>query len=237
MAFLAEAVGGIGGRDGGSIGARPPGIVELESSSSGERSGNGFGGEEGGDVVRVGKAGVGGIIKCKGEVWAGDSGGEYIGESGDGEGLEARDGEGVRGGLNSRSSVGDILVDENFLRGGDVDDLNFFRTGGEICLGDFLGEDRRGDLILPAFGRVTGGGLGLMPGSLVRGDRGKDSFKCFCLGGDFFVRGGDGGGGAALRAGIVIGDGTFVTGKSVGGDGDASFSSSLFNIGGLSYFS
>ena len=123
------------------------------------------------------------------------------------------------------------------MRGGVAEALNFFRTGGEICLGDFLGEDLRGDLILPALGRVTGGGLGFMLGSLVSGDRGMDSFKCFCLGGDFFMRGGEGGGGAALRAGMVMGEGTFVTGNSVGGDGDASFSSSLINIGGLSYSS
>ena len=56
------------------------------------------------------------------------------------------------------------------------------------------------------------------------------SFKCFCFGGDFFVSGGEGGGGAALRAGMVIGEGTFVTGNSVGGDG----SGSLNNKGGLS---
>ena len=68
IAFLADAVGGIGGRDGGGIEGKPPGIVEVESSSSGDKSGNGLGGEGGGDVVLVGNAGVGGIMKCKGEV-------------------------------------------------------------------------------------------------------------------------------------------------------------------------
>lgn len=133
--------------------------------------------------------------------------------------------------------MGEILVGEIFFRGCVAEALNFFLTGGDICFGDFLGEDLRGDLILPAFGMVTGGGFGFMLGSLVSGDRGMDSFKCFCLGGDFFMKGGDGGGGAALRAGIVIGEGTFVTGNSVGGDGEASFSSSLINTGGLSYSS
>ena len=65
MAFLAEDDGGIGGIEGGGIDGNPPGIVEQESSSSGDRSG--LGGEGAGDVVRVGNAGVGGIMKCKGE--------------------------------------------------------------------------------------------------------------------------------------------------------------------------
>ena len=48
------------------------------------------------------------------------------------------------------------------------------------------------------------------------------------------MRGGEGGGGAALSAGIVIGDGTLVTGNSVGGDGDASFKGSRCKTGGIS---
>ena len=93
MAFFAEDDGGIGGMEGGGIDGNPPGIVELESSSSGDKSV--FGGDGAGDIVRVGNAGVGGIIKCKGGEWcSGDNGGEYIGETADGDGV-ALDGDGV----------------------------------------------------------------------------------------------------------------------------------------------
>ena len=80
---------------------------------------------------------------------------------GDGDGDDILEGEGVLGGWNSLSSGVNNLVGEIFL-GDTAEALNFFLTGGEICLGDFLGEDLRGDLILPAFGRLTGGGLGFV---------------------------------------------------------------------------
>ena len=232
MAFLAEDDGGIGGIEGGGIDCNPPGIVEQESSSSGDRSG--LGGEGAGDVVRVGKAGVGGIMKCKGEWCSGDSGGEYIGETGDGDGV-ALDGDGVLGGWNSRSSVGEILTGEIFFVGDVGKVFGFLLIGGEICFGDLRGDDLRGDLeTLAGLGMATGGGLGLVGTSLTRGEWGLVSFSCFSLGGDFLCRGGEGGGGAALRAGIVIGEGTLLTGNSVGGEGDASFSGSLCNTGGPS---
>lgn len=233
MTFFAAEVGGIGGSEGGGIEGKPPGIVELESSSSGDKSS--LGGDGGGVVVREGNAGVGGIMNCNGELCAGETDGEYIGETAVGDGVEILEGEGVLGVWNSLSSVGDIFTGEIFFVGDEGVALGFFLIGGENCFGDLRGEDLRGDFeILAAFGRVNGEGLGLTDVSLARGEKGLTSFNCFCLGGDFFVTGGNGGGGAALRAGIVIGDGTLLTGNSVGGEGDASFSGSLIKTGGFS---
>lgn len=91
------------------------------------------------------------------------------------------------------------------------DKLPFLLDVGET-LGDFLGDFLVKDLVnLLGFGICTGDGLALVM-SFNNGDSGLTSLKPgLGFGGDIFfdAAGGDGGGGAAFRAGIVIGDGTF----------------------------
>jgi hypothetical protein len=121
--------------------------------------------------------------------------------------------------VNGNDFMGDVL-------GGDM--LPFFFDVGEI-FGDFLGDTLRGDLTtLTVLATGTGKGLGVND-SFTSGDIGFCSFsKDLGFGGDIFLAGwgGDGGGGAAFRAGIVIGDGTFC-GENGGEIGEASFSDSL----------
>jgi len=107
-------------------------------------------------------------------------------------GLKLRRGDGVRG-----SEVEEVSM--NSLEGvGDGDRL-FFLIGGDI-LGVFLGEVFL-ELVLIDRGVV-------LRISLKSGDWDRCSLG-FGFGGDFFNgAGGDGGGGAALRAGMVMGEGT-----------------------------
>lgn len=88
-------MGGIGGKDGGGITGRSTlvGVRSVSSSSVDNCLDNG---EAGGE--RVGKAGVAGIWKLRGETLSGDEDGEYMGDDGaDGDGLELRRGDGVLG--------------------------------------------------------------------------------------------------------------------------------------------
>lgn len=96
----------------------------------------------------------------------------------------------------------------------------FFEANGET-FGDFFGDNF---LLVEGFCGGGGfGGKGLII-SLNNGEGDLDSLiSVLGLGGDFFnVVGGEGGGGAAFRAGIVIGDGTFL-GEKAGDIGDPSF--------------
>ena len=67
--------------------------------------------------------------------------------------------------------MGEVLTGEIFFVGDVGKVFGFLLMGGEICFGDLRGDDLRGDLeTLAAFGRVTGGGLGLESTSFKSGD-------------------------------------------------------------------
>lgn len=117
-----------------------------------------------------------------------------------GDGLALRRGDGVRGdwkSINGNDFEGDVF-------GGDM--LPFFFPFGET-FEDFLGAKRFNGLL--GLGICTTAGFKI---SVTNGDMGFTSFiRGLGFGGDIFFEGagGEGGGGAALRAGIVIGEGTF----------------------------
>lgn len=161
-------------------------------------------------------AGVGGIWKCRGESLPGEEAGEYMGED---TGLELRRrGDGVLGAWKSRILVGPGVGD---VFPGDV--LSFFLLVGETA--DFFLGDPDDDDFLLVFG-----GMADFMSSLYNadGDGALVSFPAFGFGGDFLTLvGGDGGGGAAFSAGIVIGEGTFL-GENWGDIGE--FSLKILNF-------